>query len=410
MTIELPRSAAPLRALPATTLAAAVVERLCAADRPVNAYLYDTERAAERARRLRACLPDWAEIFYAVKANSFEPMLTALAAEVDGFEVASVREIELAGKAATAAGRTARLVAAGPAKTAPVLSALVAAGAEAVNVESVAELYRLDEAAVQAGVRMPVALRVNPDRVPVTGSLTMGGAATVFGTPESDVPEVLSVAATLPSVQVVGFHIHAVCNNLDAAAHAAYVRWCLDYSTRTAAVHGIELRLVDTGGGIGVAFGDEQPFDLDRFGDELSGIRPPDGVRVLFEPGRWPVTECGYYAAEVVDIKHAYGTWFAVLRGGINHFQLPTSWDIVHNFTVVPIEPWTHRWPRRELIDTPVTVVGELCTPEDTLARDITVDRIRIGDIVVFPNAGSYGWEFAMPEFLGHPPAPRWVL
>jgi diaminopimelate decarboxylase len=54
-----------------------------------------------------------------------------------------------------------------------------------------------------------------------------------------------------------------------------------------------------------------------------------------------------------------------------------------------------------------VTVVGELCTPEDTLARDMKVERIRAGDVVIFPMAGSYGYEFAMPAFLGHPPATR---
>ena len=65
---------------------------------------------------------------------------------------------------------------------------------------------------------------------------------------------------------------------------------------------------------------------------------------------------------------------------------------------------------RPEVCDLPVTVVGELCTPEDTLARDVKVGRLRVGDVVVFPMAGSYGYEFAMPEFLGHPRAERHLL
>ncbi len=131
---------------------------------------------------------------------------------------------------------------------------------------------------------------------------------------------------------------------------------------------------------------------------------------MLFEPGRYLVTECGYYAAEVTDLKHAYGTTFAILRGGINHFQLPTSWDIVHNFAVLPIQAWPDPFPRPEVAGASITVVGELCTPEDTLARDVKVGRIRPGDVVVFPMAGSYGYEFAMPEFLGHPAATRQAL
>jgi diaminopimelate decarboxylase len=198
-----------------------------------------------------------------------------------------------------------------------------------------------------------------------------------------------------------------VCNNLDAAAHVAYVRWCLDWSAATAAKAGLTLRIVDVGGGIGVNFEGEKPFDLAVFGEEMAALRPPEGVRVIFEPGRWLVAACGYYAAQVTDIKHSYGTDFVILRGGINHFQLPTSWEIVHNFAVLPIPSWPYAFPRPGRAGGPVTVVGELCTPEDTLARDVIVPAVHAGDLVVFPNAGSYGWEFAMPDFLGHPRADR---
>jgi diaminopimelate decarboxylase len=338
-------------------------------------------------------------VFYAVKANAFPPLLDALAGPVDGFEVSSPREIELA------AARGLPMAASGPGKSEATLAALAAHGA-LVNVESVLELRRLARAAERAGRQVPVGLRVNPARVPLTGSLQMGGAATAFGIVEADIPLAVGTARTLPGVEVAGVHVHAVSNNLDADGHVAYVRWCLDWAVRTAKEHGLDLRVVDVGGGLGVPFEGEPPFELDRFAAGLAALQPPSEVRVVFEPGRWLVTDCGFYAAEVVDVKRAYGTAFAVLRGGINHFQLPTSWDIVHNFAVLPVEEWPLGGPRPE-IEGPVTVVGELCTPEDTLARDVVVDRVRPGDLVVFPNAGSYGWEFAMHEFLGHPVAAR---
>ena len=364
------------------------------------AYVYDLDVAAGRARRLREALPGWAEVFYAVKANAFPPILDALAAHVDGFEVSSSREAELA-------ARTGRpMVASGPGKSDAVLATLVRLGAQLVNAESVLELRRLSRLASTTGRRIAVALRVNPARVPLSGSLQMGGSATAFGIVEAEIPRALAAARALPALDVVGFHIHAVSNNLDAAGHVAYVRWCLDWAVRTAHEHQVDLRVVDVGGGLGVPFEGEPPFDLDRFACGLDALRPPTGVRVLFEPGRWLVTDCGVYAAEVVDVKRAYGTTFAVVRGGINHFQLPTSWDIVHNFTVLPVEGWTYGAPRPE-VRGPVTVVGELCTPEDTLARDVVVDRVRPGDLIVFPNAGSYGWEFAMHAFLAHPVAKR---
>ncbi|MFP8908215.1 MULTISPECIES: type III PLP-dependent enzyme [Streptomyces] len=427
MSIVLPPSAAPRSAYPADVLPEPVRRRLLELARgeaPVSAYLYDGRAAAARARELRAALPEWAAVHYAVKANSFPGVVRALAPYVDGFEVASRTELELALAALrerdgspSGGSSPVPVVAAGPAKSVPVLTALVRAGVEAINAESLLELHRISRIAVAEGTTARVALRVNPAAGPVSaqasGSLRMGGQASQFGVPEPDVPGVLEQALRLPGLDVTGFHIHAASNNLDAAAQAAHLRRCVEWSTATAREHGVDLRMVDVGGGIGVAFEElagERPFDVSRFGELVARSEPPPGVRVVLEPGRFLVADCGWYAAEVTDVKHSYGTAFAVLRGGINHFQLPTSWDLVHNIAVLPVDRWPDGLPRPEAAGTRVTVVGELCTPEDTLLRDVRVDRVRAGDLVVFPYAGSYGWEFAMHGFLGHPVAERHLL
>jgi 2-[(L-alanin-3-ylcarbamoyl)methyl]-2-hydroxybutanedioate decarboxylase len=414
VSIQLPPSSAPLSAHPVEVLPPGVRTRLTELARreaPVSTYLYDPAVAIGRARQLREALPEWAAVYYAVKANAFPALVEALAPHVDGFEVASRSEVELALAATgTPAGAPAPLVAAGPAKSVPVLTALVRAGVEAVNAESPLELHRISRIARAEGVTARVALRVNPAEIPVSGSLHMGGAPSQFGVAEPEVPAVLREARTLPGIDLVGFHIHAASNNLDAETHAAYLRWCVEWSVRTARENGIDLRHVDIGGGIGVAFEGEPPFDVARFGELAAAVEVPPGVKVVLEPGRFLVADCGWYAAEVTDLKTSYGETFVILRGGINHFQLPTSWEIVHNIAVLPVNDWAESCPRPVAEDTRVTVVGELCTPEDTLLRDVRVDRVRAGDLVVFPYAGSYGWEFAMHRFLGHPVAERHLI
>ncbi|MEW9530509.1 hypothetical protein [Microbispora sp. NPDC049125] len=412
--MQLPPSAAPRSAYPVEVLPGALRSRLLSmADgvTTVSAYLYDGSIAAAQAGALRAALPKWAAVHYAMKANSFPGVVESLAPHVDGFEVASVTELELARRvhARTAEGIT-RVVAAGPAKSVPFLTALVRAGVEAINAESPLELRRISRIAAGEGVRARVALRVNPAEIPIGGSLHMGGTPSAFGVPEPDVPEVLREAVRLPGVDLAGFHVHAASNNLDARAHAAYLRWCVEWSARTARENGVDLRHVGIGGGLGVAFEGEEPFDVALFGKLAGQVEPPPGVRVVLEPGRLLAAACGWYAAEVTDVKRSYGGWFAVLRGGINHFLLPTSWDIVHNVAILPVERWPPGLPRPAAEDVRITIVGELCTPEDTLLRDVHVDRVRAGDLVVFPYAGSYGWEFAMHRFLGHPVAERHML
>jgi diaminopimelate decarboxylase len=224
------------------------------------------------------------------------------------------------------------------------------------------------------------------------------------------VPAALDLAAALPGLDVVGVHVHAVCGNRDATAHVAYVAWCLEWATARARAHRLDLRWVDVGGGLGVAYGGGEPLDLDVLADGLDGLRPPAGVEVAFEPGRWLAADCGWYAAEVVDVKQSYGTSYVVVRGGIAGFALPATEDFPFPLAVLPVDDWPPGLPRPELRDALVTVAGELCTPEDVLARDVAVQRVRAGDLVVLPQAGAYGWEFALQPFLGHPPATREVV
>jgi diaminopimelate decarboxylase len=402
-----PNPALPADALPAVVVAAA---RALASGDPQAAYLYLPSAAAARARDLRAALPSWAEVFYATKANAFGPVLDALAAEIDGFEVSSTGELAAAVSASASAGRLPRVAASGPGKTPALLHDLVHVGVDVVNLESALEVERVAAAARRAQRRVRVAVRVNPDRVPLSGALQMGGLPSQFGVAEPDVPAVLELARRQPELDVVGFHVHAVSGNLDAATHVAYVRWCLEWSAQTAAACGVDLRVVDVGGGLGVPFDGGAPFDLEELRVGLAALEPPPGVRVLLEPGRFLAAPCGWYAAPVTDLKHSRGSWYAVLRGGIHHFALPASWDLVHQASVVPVDEWDGDLRRPEVRDGVVTVVGELCTPEDTLAQGLGIDVLRAGDVLVFPNAGSYGWEFALQQFLGHPPARRLVV
>lgn len=422
--VELPRSFNGASCLPIDAIPAQVRAAVRASED--SGYLYDLTLAQTRAATLIAALPAAARVYYAVKANSFAPLLGALAGVVHGFEVASVAEARLA---VAAAGAAARLVASGPAKNPALLAGLLAPEIPAltVNVESLLELHRLSRAAVAAGREVSVALRVNPVGTPVSvdrvgaltmgaltmgaltmGALTMGGGASPFGIPEVEIPAVVAALDVLPGVKFVGFHLHAVSGNMDAARHAEYVRWTLNWSIQTAERHRLALRSVDVGGGLGIPFEPGPEFDLATFGAALPEI--PAGLELIFEPGRWLAGPAGWYATEVVDVKRSYGEAFVVVRGGINHFQLPTSWEIRHNFAVLPVDDWPAGMPRPMVERSAVTVAGELCTPEDVLARDVTVDVVRAGDVLIFPNAGSYGFEFAMPAFLGHAPALRTAL
>ena len=376
---------------PAAAPPPAVVRALTRLPRPICAYVYDLQVLRDRGAAVRAALPPGTTLLYAVKANGHPAVVRTLAEVCDGLEVASGGELDLA----TAAGAR-RIVFGGPAKTDAELAAAVSAGAQ-INVESRLELLRLDLAARQAGRRVRSAVRVNRATAALPGSHAMTGTPTPFGVDETGLGEIIALARTLAHVRVVGFHLHAVSNNLDAAAHAAFVADALAWSRR----QDIDLELVNVGGGLGVDYLSGAGIDLDELRRLLP--RPPDGVELIVEPGRILAADAGWYAAEVLDLKQTHGRWFAVLRGGTHHFRLPAAWAYSHPFTVLPVDDWPYPWPRPAVEDADIDAVGELCTPRDVLSRGRHVERLRVGDVLVFPRTGAYGWDISHHDFLRHP-------
>jgi diaminopimelate decarboxylase len=354
---------------------------------PACAYVYDTAALRARAAMVRQGLPPTATLLYAVKANGHPAVVEALAGVCDGLEVASGGELALAVRAGAK-----RIVFGGPGKTDAELGAAVQAGA-LINVESVYELRRL---AAIATAPPRVCLRVNRPGGGLPGSHTMTGVPTPFGIEEAQLGEALRV----PGVDVIGFHLHAVSNNPDGSAHAAFVRDALAWSITTADKSGIDLRVVNVGGGFGVDYLSSAEMDL----SELSTITAPDTIDLIFEPGRYLAADAGVYAATVLDLKTTHGRTFAVLRGGTHHFRLPAAWGYSHPFTIVPVDDWPHPYPRPEVTDTEIDAVGELCTPRDVLTRAQHVDRLRAGDILVFARTGAYGWDISHHDFLRHDP------
>jgi diaminopimelate decarboxylase len=133
---------------------------------------------------------------------------------------------------------------------------------------------------------------------------------------------------------------------------------------------------------------------------KLTGYPNPPIVR--FEPGRFVTAFCGYYVMQVLDIKHNHGQGFAVCRGGTHQFRLPAAQ--AHDHPVIHL-------PLRRTVDASaspgtkhtLTVVGQLCTPKDVLARNVVLSNPRIGDLLVLPLAGAYGYNISHADFLCHP-------
>ncbi|MEJ2887709.1 type III PLP-dependent enzyme [Actinomycetospora aeridis] len=381
----------------------ALLRDRAARDEPVCLFAYDLAGLRRHVSDVVASLPAPCRMYYAMKANSAGEILAALAPIVAGFEVASGGEIAKV----RAADPSAAILFGGPAKTPGEIGAALDADVTRLHVESLLELYRISAAATARGRTVEVLLRVNLAGPFPDATIAMAGRPTQFGIDEADLPAAMAAVTTLPGLRFAGFHLHSLSNNLSAETHLAMLGLYRDTVLAWEKEFGVEVEVLDVGGGIGVDYQDTaHRFDWDAFTRGLTswvGTLPAHWREIQFECGRYLTAACGTYAVEVLDVKRNHGVAWALVRGGTHHFRLPVSWQHSHPFTVFAVDRWDPEAPRPSVTDDRVTVAGELCTPKDVLARDVPVAAVRAGDVLVFELAGAYGWDISHHDFLSHP-------
>jgi diaminopimelate decarboxylase len=381
-----------------------VIHRLRAERKePLCAYVYDLDQLRAHVAHLTASLPTQCRLFYAVKANSEAPIIKALAPHVHGYEVASPGEIEKVRAVTTEKP----IIFGGPGKADVEIEAAIRLGVKLLHVESIHELRRIQHIADRLEQVAPILLRVNLRGPLPAATLKMSGAATQFGIDESDIPYAVTIARESRNVELMGFHFHSLSNNLDAESHLLVIARYITRAKAWSEEFGLDLSYLNVGGGIGINYANLQhPFDWNHFIAGLDQILRSNSTltsTVIFECGRYITAACGYYAAEVLDIKQNHGKHYAIIRGGTHHFRLPASWQHSHPFTVIPITDWPYPFARPGTQNTPITVAGQLCTPKDVLASDTFVDSVQAGDIILFHYTGAYGWAISHHDFLSHP-------
>lgn len=369
---------------------------------PLAAYIYDLPALQQHLVSIKSDLPEQVELFYAVKANPNQTILSHVSAFVDGLEIASGGELELI----TSNQINKPYIFGGPGKLDQDISKALEGGVEMLHLESAGELERVIGLAEQYGQVAPILLRLNPELPKeMQTTLTMAGRATAFGIDESNIDAVIERAINSPWIDLYGFHIHALSHQLDAERHLTLIQYLLQRSIELAGQHQVDLRMINLGGGIGINYRvPEQQYDWAIFAAGLKQlVKQPlvSDLKLRFEMGRFLTAFCGYYVMEVMDLKCNHGQNFAICRGGTHQFRLPVAQGHSHPFICVPGSPDNR--PRQELYDSRVTIAGQLCTPKDILASDAEVKRIATGDLVVFPLAGAYAWNISHQQFLCHP-------
>lgn len=364
-------------------------------------YAYDRALLTRRATELRAALPAGIKLHYAMKANPMPAVVTHMAGLVDGIDVASGLELNVA----LDSGADPREISfAGPGKSDEELHKAVAAGI-LINIESFREVGVLAAIQQQTGWTARVAVRVNPDFELKSSGMKMGGGPKQFGVDAEQVPELLAEIGKA-GLGFEGFHLFAGSQNLRPESIVEAQRKCFDLALRLAESAPGPVKFLNLGGGFGIPyFPGEQRLDLSSISANLAAIQEDarqkmPQAEIVIELGRYFVGEAGIYVSRVVDRKVSRGHTYLVTNGGLHHHLSASG-----NFGQVIRKNYPVAIGNR--MDTPageaVSVVGPLCTPLDILGDRMNLPEAQPGDLVVVFQSGAYGASASPRGFLSHP-------
>ncbi|MDE2561637.1 MAG: pyridoxal-dependent decarboxylase, exosortase A system-associated [Sphingomonadales bacterium] len=366
-------------------------------------FVYSRALLTRRIADLRAAMPARLAIHYAVKANPYGPVLSHLAALVDGFDIASGGELAMV----EAAGIDPRLVSfAGPGKRDAELEAAISRGVT-LNLESEGEAERALAIGERTGLTPRLAIRVNPSFDLKGSGMKMGGGAKPFGIDAERVPA-LARDIIASGAEWRGFHIFAGSQALSAEAIIDTQAQTLALAAELAEASGAPLPHCNLGGGFGIPyFPGDAPVDIVAVGTALDErlAQLPDFLsetQFCIELGRYIAGEAGVYLCRIVDRKESHGETYLVTDGGLHH-QLAAS----GNFGTVVRRNYPVAIASR--LGAPASeeanIVGCLCTPLDRLADKGGFPHAGPGDLVAVFCAGAYGASASPAMFLGQGPA-----
>jgi len=350
-------------------------------------YAYDLDRIRRQVAHLRDRLPSAVELFYSFKANASLGLGGFLADCGLGADVASAGELLTALEAGFTPGR---ILVTGPDRSPAILDELRSVPEAIISIDSLSDL----EMMARQGLRNRLLLRLRPDFR--CTAVCNAGPDSRFGLDFDDLPRCREY---LGHVRVVGFHVFAGSQVLDAAAVVGHLRDALDESLRAADVLGLGPEIIDLGGGFGVPYGPGQrELDLDPIGGELSRlVKRAAPARVLMELGRYLVAQAGWYLTTVLALQRHGGRKAVVVDGGTH--QRGDLCGIGLRCKAFPPAVLT---PRPGSL-TPTDILGCLSNPGDVLAEAAPLPPLATGDLLAFPNAGAYGLGASPWLFHGHP-------
>lgn len=319
---------------------------------------------------------------YAIKANANPRILKLIASYGFGADCVSGGEV----RAAIEAGFSAdKVVFAGVGKADWEINLALDADIFCFNVESLAELYIINELAIAKNKIARVEFRVNPNVDAHThAKITTGLSENKFGINLSQISSVIKEAKTLSNIEVVGLHFHIGSQITDMSA---FKDLCIKANELQDSLEkeGFTFPNMNFGGGLGIDYHHPNHINIPDFENYFAVfnklVERREGQNIHFELGRAVVGQCGNLISRVLYVKEGEVKRFAILDAGFTELIRPAMYDAYHR-----IENLSSNLAEKEY-----DVVGPICESSDVFGKEVMLNEVKRGDIIALRSAGAYG-------------------
>lgn len=349
-------------------------------------YIYSATQIRQNISAFKTALnsaldPQNYTICYACKALNNISVMSLIAEQGCGADIVSGGELT---RALHAKVPPSKIVFSGVGKSDQEIEHALNSKIRQINVESAAELYRIEVIAERLNITAPVVFRLNPDvKAGAHEKISTGQKENKFGLNAEQVMDLYRYAENSAHIMPRGISLHIGSQLIDMHPYDTAYKIAADFILSLRG-EGFTPDTIDLGGGIGIIYDREDAPDLAGYAAIVAKHIAPLGLHMMFEPGRMIVGNAGLLVSRVIYIKETDSKAFLITDAGMNDLMRPALYDSVHPIFEV------------EKSDSPNTksfdVVGPVCESSDVFSLDTALSAdIAKDDLVAFTGAGAYG-------------------
>ncbi len=344
-------------------------------------YVYDFDYITKQYQELKGAFKARKSLIaYAVKANSNLSVVKHLGDQGSGADCVSIGEVKRALKVGIPKYK---IIFSGVGKIDDEIREALQLDILMINVESEAELKRVDLIAKELKVEARISIRINPNVDPKTHPyISTGLHENKFGVDIDTAKRMYIFAKNSENLDPIGIHCHIGSQLTELAPIKEAVNIVADLVRNIKSALKIELKFFDVGGGLGIVYDDEKLIDTHEYAqtilDALFGL----DITVVCEPGKFIVGNSGVFVTKVLYEKVNGSKRFVIVDGAMNDLIRPSLYNAYHKIEVLE---------KSENVSD-CNVVGPVCESGDFFAKNIQLPQTQHNDLVAIYSAGAYGF------------------